>query len=673
MITLAKSAGYCFGVKRATDMALENSGKERVYTLGPIIHNKQAVCDLERHNIYATQNPESLAKGTKLIIRSHGIGKKEYEKLEKYGLEIIDATCPFVKKIHNIVEEYHNKGYEIVIFGDKNHPEVIGINGWCEESAVIFSEIPEHFGSEKPVCAVAQTTSSKKNWNFFKNFLKSTCQTIVFFDTICSATEKRQSEAAELAKKSDCMIVVGGYESSNTKKLADTCRDFCKDTFHIETAYELPQEAYKYKRRIGVTAGASTPEWIIKEVINKMSEENKNNNEELSFEEQLEKSMVTLRTGDIVKGTVIGITPTEVFVNLGFKADGSIPIEELSAEPVTDPNEVVKIGDEIEVFVVRVNDVEGTVKLSRRKLDQMAGWKKLEEAAEQQTILTGTVSEVVNGGIIVACSGNRVFVPASQASIRYIEDLSSMLGETVSFRLIDINPRRRKLVGSIKKVAVEQRKKQQEEFWANAEVGKVYTGKVKNIMDFGAFVDLGGVDGLVHISELSWGRIKHPSEVLSVGQEVEVYIKAIDEEKKKISLGYRKEADNPWNIIKEKYHVGDVVKVKIVRLVPFGAFAEIIPYVDGLIHISQIANQRIAKPSSVLSIGQEVDAKITEIDLEKQKISLSIKVLLPDYVEPVAPAAEAEKAPEETPAAEEAPKAEETAAEEAPEAEAAEE
>ncbi len=472
----------------------------------------------------------------------------------------------------------------------------------------------------------------------------------MFFDTICSATEKRQEEAASLAQKSDAMIVVGGYESSNTKKLADICSEYCADTFHTETAYELPEEAYKYKRHIGVTAGASTPEWIIKEVINKMSEE-KMNNEELSFAEQLEQTMVTLRTGDIVKGTVIGITPTEVYVNLGFKADGSIPVEELSAEPVSDPNEIVKIGDEIEVFVVRVNDVEGTVKLSRRKLDQMAGWKKLEEAADQQTILTGTVTEVVNGGIIVVCSGNRVFVPASQASVRYIEDLSSMIGETVSFRLIDINPRRRKLVGSIKKVASEIRKQQQEAFWAGAEVGKVYTGKVKNIMDFGAFVDLGGVDGLVHISELSWGRIKHPSEVLSVGQDVEVFIKAIDTEKNKISLGYKKEADNPWNVIKEKYNVGDVITAKIVRLVPFGAFAEIIPFVDGLIHISQIANQRIAKPSSVLEVGQQVEAKITEIDLEKQKISLSMKVLLPDYVEEAPKAAE--EAPEEAPVAEE--------------------
>jgi len=663
MITLAKSAGYCFGVKRAIDTAIEHSGDKKIYTLGPIIHNKQAVAKLEEHNIFETNNPESLEKGTKVIIRSHGIGKAEYERLCEMGLEIIDATCPFVKKIHNIVEEHHNKGYEIVIFGDKNHPEVKGINGWCGESAKIFDTVPQGFESEKPVCVVTQTTSSKKNWDLFKNFLKNTCQTIVFFDTICSATETRQAEAASLAKKSDAMIVVGGYESSNTKKLADICRELCQDTFHTETAYELPEEAYKYKRRIGVTAGASTPEWIIKEVINKMSEE-KMNNEELSFAEQLEQTMVTLRTGDVVKGTVIGITPTEVYVNLGFKADGSIPVEELSAEPVTDPNEIVKIGDEIEVFVVRVNDVEGTVKLSRKKLDQMAGWKKLEEAAEQQTILTGTVTEVVNGGIIVVCNGNRVFVPASQASVRYIEDLSSMVGETVSFRLIDLNPRRRKLVGSIKKVAAEIRKQQQQEFWAGAEVGKVYTGKVKNIMDFGAFVDLGGVDGLVHISELSWGRIKHPSEVLTAGQDVEVYIKAIDTEKNKISLGYRKEADNPWNVIKEKYNVGDVVTAKIVRLVPFGAFAEIIPFVDGLIHISQIANQRIAKPSSVLTVGQEVEAKITEIDLEKQKISLSMKVLLPDYVEE-APKAEA--------AAEEAPVAEEVAEEvvEAPVEEAA--
>ncbi|MDD4689929.1 MAG: bifunctional 4-hydroxy-3-methylbut-2-enyl diphosphate reductase/30S ribosomal protein S1 [Eubacteriales bacterium] len=665
MITLAKSAGYCFGVKRATDIALENSGGKRIYTLGPIIHNRQAVEELERHNIFETNKPEELPKGTKIIIRSHGIGKKEYNRLEELGLEIIDATCPFVKKIHNIVWEHHNKGYQIVIFGDKNHPEVKGINGWCEESAIIYDAIPENFHSEKPVCVVTQTTSSKKNWDFFKKFLISSCQSIVFFDTICSATETRQAEVASLAKKSDCMIVVGGYESSNTKKLADICREHCSCTFHTETAYELPEEAYKYKRHIGVTAGASTPEWIIKEVINKMSEENMNMNEELSFAEQLEQTMITLKTGDVVKGTVIGITPTEVYVNLGFKADGSIPVEELSAEPVSDPASIVKIGDEIEVFVVRVNDVEGTVKLSRKKLDQMAGWKKLEEAADQQTILTGTVTEVVNGGIIVVCNGNRVFIPASQASVRYIDDLSTMLKETVSFRLIDINPRRRKLVGSIKKVASEVRKQQQQEFWSTAEVGKVYTGKVKSLLDFGAFIDLGGVDGLVHISELSWGRIKHPSEILTVGQDVEVYIKAIDTEKNKISLGYKKDAENPWNIIKENYNVGDVITAKIVRLVPFGAFAEIIPFVDGLIHISQIANQRIAKPSSVLSVGQEIEAKITEIDLEKQKISLSMKVLLPDYVEE-APKAEAEETPaveaEETPVVEveEAPAQEET-------------
>lgn len=639
-ILLAKSAGFCFGVKRAIDMVLGCKGGH-VYTLGPLIHNKQVVRYLEQKNILQIDQPNKLVKGSKIVVRSHGVGKKEYDELDALHLTVVDATCPFVRNIHKIVDQYYHDGFKIIIFGDRNHPEVIGINGWCEYKALIFSDCPpvDQLPKNDKICVVAQTTSSEKYWINFKNFINSYCQKAVFFDTICSATEQRQREAEQIARQVEMMVIIGGKESSNTKKLAEICSNLCPQTYHIETMIELPKEAYQYKRRIGVTAGASTPEWIIKEVINKMSEEKVNVTEnELSFAEQLEQTMVTLKTGDIVKGTVIGITPTEVYVNLGFKADGVIPLDELSSEPVANAEDIVKIGDEIEVFVVRVNDVEGTVGLSRRKLDQMAGWRKMEEAAESQEILDGKVVDVVNGGVIVASNGARVFVPASQASTRYLEDLNVLKNEAVSFRIIDINPKRRKLIGSIKVVASEVRKQQQEVFWANVEEGKVYQGKVKNLMDFGAFVDLGGVDGLVHISELSWSRIKHPSEVLKVGDAIDVFVKGIDIEKHKISLGYKKDEDNPWKVASEKLHLGDVVTCKIVRLVPFGAFAEILPMVDGLIHISQIANQRIAKPSSVLSVGQEVEAKIIELDLEKQKISLSMKVLLPDYVEEIAPA-----------------------------------
>lgn len=642
-IELAKNAGFCFGVQRAVDMAFKKAEEfdKTIYTLGPIIHNEQVVKRLEEKGVTAVNSVEELKKGDIAIIRTHGVPKNVYDSAEQKGIEIIDATCPFVKKIHNIVKEMNEKGFQIVIVGDASHPEVIGINGWCENSAIIIStpEEIDKISDKNDLCFVVQTTFLKKIWEKIKKIAKTSCQEVLTFDTICNATENRQHEAEILSKKADCMIVIGGTHSSNTKKLVDICKRACPDTYHIETADQLPDNIMN-RSIIGVTAGASTPEWIIKEVIDKMSEEKVL--EEMNFAEELEKSMVSLRTGDIVKGTVIGITPTEVYVNLGSKADGIIPVGELSSDPSVSPSDIVKVGDEIEVFVVRVNDIEGTVMLSRRKIEAIEGMRKLEQALENKEILEGKIIEAVNGGVIVLSSGNRVFVPASQASARYVSDLSALVGNDVKFRIIDVNQRRRKIVGSIKSVALEIRKQKLEEFWANAEVGKEYEGTVKSLTDFGAFVDIGGVDGLVHISELSWGRIKHPSEVVKVGDTVKVYIIALDKEKNKISLGYRRTEDNPWEIIKTKIAVDDVIKVKIVRMTSFGAFAEIIPNVDGLIHISQIANRRIDKPSSVLSIGQEVDVKVTNMDIENKKISLSIRALL-----------EPETAPAEETAAEE--------------------
>ncbi len=637
-INLAKYAGFCFGVKRAMDIVIETAEKNntKIYTLGPLIHNEQVVEYLENKNVFVIDSIECIPDKSNVIIRTHGVPKRYYEILELKECMIIDATCPFVKKIHNIVHKSYNEGKQVIIVGDANHPEVIGINGWCENSAHIISSV-EDFGKiniEKPLCMVVQTTFSLKVWNKIKKFVKTSCQTVQIFDTICSATEDRQNEAEKMAASVDTVVVIGGKHSSNTKKLVDICKSHCADTYHIETVSELPNETWS-NRNIGVTAGASTPEWIIKEVISKMSEEKVMEvTDEISFAEELEKSLVSLKTGDIVKGVVIGITPTEVYVDLGSKADGIIPIGELTEDPSVSPEDIVKVGDEIDVFVVRVNDVEGTIKLSKKKLDIIAGQKKFETAVETKEILEGKIVEAVNGGVIVISNGTKVFVPARQAASKFVQDLETLVGTTVQFRLIDFNPRRRKIVGSIKSVTDEVVAKALEEFWASAEVGKEYTGTVKSLTNFGAFVDIGGVDGLVHISELSWGRVKHPSDVLKVGDTVKVYILALDKEKNKISLGYKRAEDNPWEIIKTKIALDDVVKVKIVRIVSFGAFAEIIPNVDGLIHISQIANKHIDTVSSVLKVGDEVEAKVTEFDVENKKISLSMRALLePEKVE----------------------------------------
>jgi len=648
-ITVAKTAGFCFGVARAVEMVEKccEDTKNRYYTLGPIIHNKHVVDEFSRKGISPVENIDELKVGEKLIIRTHGVGKEVYEKLTEKNIEIIDVTCPFVKKIHNIVERHNKEGYKIVIVGDKNHPEVKGINGWCEGKAHIFATLQE-VEDAKPlcdrVCVVAQTTFMQEVFKKIVTFLKNTCQDIVIFDTICNATEERQAEAYELASRSDAMIVLGGRESSNTQKLYSICKSVCPTAYCLERIDDLPQGCDFGSKRVGITAGASTPAVIIKEAIGKME------NFE-SFEALMEESLKTLNTGDIVMGTVIEVRPNEVIVDLGAKQDGFIPAGEISDDPEATTDSICKVGDEIEVFVVRVNDADGNIMLSKRKLDTVKTWENVKKAQENEDVLEGKVTEVVNKGMIVNYKGYKVFVPASQASEKRDADLSAFVGKVVAFKIIDINDRRKRLVGSVRVVLDAQKKELEEKFWASVAVGNVYTGVVKSITNFGVFVDIGGVDGLVHISELSWKHIKHPSEVVSVGDSIEVYIKDIKEDTKKISLGFKKAEDNPWEIVKSKITLGEPTTVKIVRIMPYGAFAEIIPGVDGLIHISQIANRRIDNPAAELKIGESVEAKVTEIDWENKKIALSIRALLP--VEEAAPAAE--EVAVEAPVAEEAP------------------
>ena len=643
-LKVAKTAGFCFGVARALDI-VEKCAEDKdnkYHTLGPIIHNSHVVDELSKKGISPIESLDEIKSGEKLIIRTHGVGKETYDEMEKCGIEIIDVTCPFVKKIHNIVKEYYEKGYQIVIAGDKTHPEVKGIDGWCENSAIILADEKEaeftNFG-EKPVCIVSQTTFVKDIFKKIVFFLKKTCKDIVVFDTICNATDERQKEAYELAQKSDAMIVLGGRHSSNTQKLYSICKSVCENTFLLEHIGELNSVCNFDSQRVGITAGASTPAVIIKEAIGRME------NFE-SFEALVEESLKTLNTGDVVKGTVMEVKPNEVIVDLGAKQDGFIPAAEISDDPNVTTADVVKVGDEIEVFVVRVNDADGNIMLSKRKLDSVKTWENIKKAHEEGTVLEGKVTEIVNKGMVALYKGYKVFIPASQASERRNAELSDFVGKIVAFKIIDINDRRKRLVGSVRVILEAQKKELEEKFWAEAEVGKVYAGVVKSLTSFGAFVDIGGVDGLVHVSELSWKRIKHPSEVVSEGDSIEVYIKDIDKETKKISLGFKKAEDNPWEIVKSKIEVDGVATVKIVRIMPYGAFAQIIPGVDGLIHISQIANRRIEKPQDELTLGQEVEAKVTSIDWENKKIALSIRALLAP--EEIAPAEEAEAPAEET-------------------------
>ncbi len=646
MITLAKSAGFCFGVSRALNY-IEHGLKEgtHIATLGPIIHNERVVKALSKQGVRIVSQPNERNKEETLVIRSHGVSKQVFETIEE---PCIDATCPFVKKIQRIVEKYHKQCYTIVIAGDASHPEVIGIDGWCENTAIVVGTMKEAAEKLKNIqknrlCVVAQTTASTIFWKDLKEFIKNTCQTPLFFDTICNATEERQNEALAIAKDSDVFFVIGGLHSSNNKKLVELAKGVCPQVYHVEGASDLPAAFVYRHKQIGVTAGASTPDWIIKEVLHTMEENTKvsmNNNEEENWAEVLENTLVTLHTGEKVQGTVVEIHPNEVIVNLNYKSDGIIPISELTDDPTLAPEDIVSVGDVIDVFVIRVNDVEGTVLLSKKKLDNEKKYAILEEAMANGTVLSGIIIEAVKGGVIALCEGVRVFVPASQANDRYLSDLTSLVNpqKHVPVKIIRLDRRSRKIVGSIKQVLLAEKAKKAEAFWADAEVGKEYTGVVKTLTDFGAFVDLGGVEGLVHISQLSWAKIKHPSEVIKVGDEITVRILKIEKDengKAKVSLGYKKDEDNPWVIAKSKFEIGDVVNVTITNVTSFGAFAELIPGVEGLIHISQIANKRIAKPSDELSKGEKVDAKIIDINWESKKIALSIRALLPE--EPAVP------------------------------------
>ena len=639
-LELARSAGFCYGVRRAVQMAEMAAEEGRpCVMLGPIIHNRDVIAYLESIGVGLVDTPEEVPPGVAVLIRSHGEGRPVHEALARLGRPVIDATCPNVSRIHQIVSRAEEGGRQVLIIGTRTHPEVAAIAGWCRRPVVLegvaelsnwLETAPER--RDIPLTMVSQTTSTRFIWDSCVEKAKKECTNLKIFDTICNATCKRQSEAQALAARSDAMVVIGGRESSNTKRLAELCGALCPMVVWIERAAELEPSNLCRKASIGITAGASTPEWIIKEVYDKMSDENIEIEE--SFAEMLEKSIKTLNTGEKVTGVVTGITPTEIYVDLGTKHAGYIPVSELTDDPTAKGEDLVKIGDEIETYVMRVNDQEGVVTLSKKRLDTVKSWDDIEQAREEHTTVEGVVTEENKGGVVVSIKGVRVFVPASQTGLPRETPMSQLLKQHVRLRITEVNRARRRVVGSIRAVEAEERAAKAAEVWANIEENKRYTGTVKSLTSYGAFVDIGGVDGMVHISELSWSRIKHPSEVVSVGDTVEVYVISFDKEKKKISLGMKDRSQNPWEVFTGKYQPGDVANVRVVKLMTFGAFAEVVPGVDGLIHISQIADHRIDKPGDVLSEGQMVDVKIIDIDYDNKKVSLSIRALLEGGDEP---------------------------------------
>ncbi len=639
-IVLAKSAGFCYGVRRAVELAEEKAAQGiPCVMLGPIIHNRDVIDRLAAQGLRVVDRPEQVPDGSAVIIRSHGESRAVHEHFAWRWIEVFDATCPNVTHIHQIVEEAELRGRQPVIVGTPDHPEVLAIAGWCKAPVVLSGEKDLEKWLESgenrnnlPLTFVSQTTSTQKIWENCVKKAKKLCTNAEFFDTICGATSKRQEEARQLAAQCGLMVVVGDRQSSNTKRLGEICRESCPEVLLIERAGDIELDRLPQADMVGITAGASTPAWIIKEVFDKMSEEILEMDK--SFQEMLEESFKTLNNGDKVTGTVVAITPTEVQVELGIKYPGYIALTELSDDPTVKVEDIVKVGDEIESQVIQVSDRDCMVKLSKRRLDINKGWEEIEAARENETVVEGFVTEDNKGGVVVSVKGVRVFVPASQTGLPRETPMSALLKQKVRLVITEVNRARRRVVGSISRVTRAERAAAAEKVWAEIEDGKRYTGTVKSLTSYGAFVDIGGVDGMVHISELSWSRIKHPSEVVKVGDTVDVYVISADKEKKKISLGMKDHSQDPWTVFTTTYQVGDTANVRVVKLMTFGAFAEVVPGVDGLIHISQLADHRVEKPGDVVAEGDKVDVKITDVDMENKKISLSIRALLePSYDE----------------------------------------
>ncbi|MDL2217307.1 bifunctional 4-hydroxy-3-methylbut-2-enyl diphosphate reductase/30S ribosomal protein S1 [Christensenellaceae bacterium OttesenSCG-928-M15] len=707
-ITVAKHAGFCFGVERAVTMA-ETAAKEQtpVYTLGEIIHNGSVVASLREKGVYPVENIDELARNApgRLIIRSHGAPPEVFFNAAQRSINVIDATCPFVKRIHEIVSAQARAGRHIYIAGKSNHPEVEGIRGWAKEHVTVLEDVQATAALSydlAPSCIVAQTTLRPDIYADIYRSLSLHCTDLTVHNTICDTTVERQAEAEELSKNCTKMIVIGGHHSSNTRKLYEVCQKHCKHTQSIDNCGELLLEKIHSNDIIGIVAGASTPQWMIREVVTVMNElgkttvdnteaevqpapaeaviaeaseavapeaapeveaveaEQENAPAEVpaleeaetavaeptdaqdkdddaqeadaskeSFAEAFEKTMVRIRNGQIITGSVVQIADGEVCVNIGFKSDGFIPKSEFSSDPDVNPADVVKVGDPIEVEVIKVNDGEGNVLLSRKSVEGKKLWEELmEEAETPDKIFEAIGKDVVKGGLIATINGVRAFVPASHVSTKYVENLSDFVGKPMKLQIIEVDKSRKRIVASQKNVLLAEMEAEKKQKWSTLEVGSKIEGTVRRLTDFGAFVDIGGVDGLVHVTDVAWGRVKHPSDILKIGQQIEVLVLNVDAEKERVSLGYKQLQPKPWTMAGEKYPVGSIVEGKVVRIVPFGAFVALEPTIDGLIHISQVSVKRIAKVEDEINVGDVVRCKVLDVNSEAKRISLSRKEVI---------------------------------------------
>ncbi|HAR84201.1 MAG TPA: bifunctional 4-hydroxy-3-methylbut-2-enyl diphosphate reductase/30S ribosomal protein S1 [Clostridium sp.] len=634
-VTLANKAGFCFGVKRAVEetIRLREKYNKDIYTLGPLIHNNDVVKSLEEKGIHSITLEEAynLKKNDVVVIRSHGVSKNVFDHLRKNNVIIENGTCPYVRNIQQKVEEYYNKGYNIIIVGDDKHPEVIGINGWCNDTAIISKDGENIDAIKSKVCVVSQTTEKQSNWEKVLNRIISLAKEIVAFNTICNATEERQESANKLSKEVDLMIVLGGYNSSNTTKLYEICKKNCENTYHVEKVDSslLNMIGNENINKIGITAGASTPEYVIEEAISKMKKQNDISQEDMDLYDKYFKDTSNISVGSILEGEVFKVNEKEAYLTIGTKTEAIVTAEEYSRDNETPLNQQIKVGDVIKAKVINRKNSDGLVVLSRTEVLRVEQQQVLKAAFDNGEIINVQVKQEVKGGLVALFEGERVFIPASHIELSRVSDLSKYIGQNFDIKLIEYSRERNrvKIVGSRRELLEKENEVKKATTWASLEKGMVVEGEVKRLTAFGAFVEINGIDGLLHSSEMSWNKVNNPSKLFKVGQIIKVGVLEVDRENNKLALSVKMLSENPWNNINEKYPTGNVVAGKVVRFAPFGAFVELEEGIDGLVHISQISNERVEKIEDVLKIGEIVKAVITQVDAEGKKIGLSIKDL----------------------------------------------
>lgn len=620
-IIVAKNSGFCNGVRRSVDLANKASEKNiKTYTLGPLVHNPTQVKMLEKKGVSVVDENEVLKiKNSQIVIRSHGVSENLKENLKKNFNEVVDATCPVLLNIYKKIIEKENEGYTIIIIGDKEHPEIKAMASYVNNGIIIKDETEaKNITNMSKLYVVSQTTN---RIDFFENIaheLEKTNDDVVIENTICNATRLRQEACKSLSKEVDCMIVVGGFNSSNTNKLYQIAQKYCENVQRIETVKDLPLQKLSNFNIIGVIAGASTPDQVIEEVVNRMDDLT---NEELM--NSIEDSMKKIYPRDVVNGTIIDVKDDEVFVDIQYRADGIVKLDEMTEQQRENPKDNFEIGQEVEVYVIKLDDGEGNVSLSTRRVEGMKNWKNLREAYENDQTVEGDVTGANKGGLTARVMGINGFVPASQIAPYFVKNFKKFVGEHWDLKIISIDERKNRLVLSRKDIVEEKLDEQ----WDELEEGQVITGKVARLTDFGAFIEIGSLDGLLHVSDIAWTRVEHPKDVLNIGDDIEVKILKLNKEKNRISLGRKQLLEKPFAEFTNEHEVGDVITGKVVNLLDFGAFVEVSEGVEGLIHVSEISWDHVEKPSDELNVGDEVEVKILSIDPEEEKIGLSIKAL----------------------------------------------